>query len=262
MNIAPKHRVSDQHTIRSDARLASAFANIPTLSRPPAPPPRRDEVAFLDRLWECGKQISLRPQERLLPSIAEEVVVLRDGLLAVDATPAEGKLQVLDFLVPGDIVTAPIIRRVPGLAVRAITSARIILFDGDLLAQNVSPRDYWAFLFARCQHQLVRTSIHRLMIGRLEIEPRVASFILASAYSYGFGRGAEATVSLPMSRADIANYLVINSDTLSRTMMKFAVLGLIERVSRHNIRVLDFDGLRKKSPLAHLLAAAPGDNFG
>ena len=100
------------------------------------------------------------------------------------------------------------------------------------------------------------------MIGRLEIEPRVASFILALAYSYGSGHSANTTVSLPMSRADIANYLVINSDTLSRTMMKFAALGLIERISRHNIRVLDIDGLRTRSPLARLLTAAPSVGLG
>jgi len=260
MNFAQKIHVNDHRNFFVNAHRASAFANISSISAPLSP--RKDEVDFLDKLWAYGNQISLRPQQRVLLSDADEVVVLRDGLLAVDATPTKGKLQVLDFLVPGDIVTAPIIRRAPGLAVRAITPARIISLDGSLLEQNVPPQDFWAFLFARCQHQLVRTSLHQLMIGRLEIEPRVASFILALAYSYGAGHGANTTVSLPMSRADIVNYLVINSDTLSRTMMKFAALGLIERMSRHNIRVLDIDGLRTRSPLARLLAAAPGEALG
>jgi hypothetical protein len=58
-----------------------------------------------------------------------------------------------------------------------------------------------------------------------------------------------------MSRTDIANYLVINCDTLSRTMMRFSDCGLIERLSRHAIRVIDLDALKKKSPLASLLSA-------
>jgi CRP/FNR family transcriptional regulator len=260
MNLAQKIRVSDHRNVIVGAHGASAFTSVSPISSPHSP--RGDDADFLDKLWVYGNQISLRPQQRVLLSDADEFVVLRDGLLAVDATPTKGKLQVLDFLVPGDIVTAPIIRRAPGLAVRAITPARIISLDSALLEQNVPPQDFWAFLFSRCQHQLVRTSLHQLMIGRLEIEPRVASFILALAYSYGAGHSADTTVSLPMSRADIANYLVINSDTLSRTMMKFAALGLIERMSRHNIRVLDIDGLRTRSPLARLLAAAPGDALG
>lgn len=58
-----------------------------------------------------------------------------------------------------------------------------------------------------------------------------------------------------MSRNDIANYLVINSDTLSRTMMRFCDCGLIERQSRHAIRVVDLDELSKKSPISSLLFA-------
>jgi CRP-like cAMP-binding protein len=260
MNLAQKIRVNDHRDFIAGAHGASAFTKTSSTSSPPSP--RRDDTDFLDKLCAYGNQISLRPQQRVVLSDTDEVVVLRDGLLAVDATPTKGKLQVLDFLVPGDIVTAPIIRRAPGLAVRAITPARIISLDSALLEQNVPPQNFWAFLFTRCQHQLVRTSLHQLMIGRLEIEPRVASFILALAYSYGAGHRADTTVSLPMSRADIANYLVINSDTLSRTMMKFAALGLIERMSRHNIRVLDIDGLRTRSPLARLLGATPGDVLG
>jgi hypothetical protein len=58
-----------------------------------------------------------------------------------------------------------------------------------------------------------------------------------------------------MSRTDIANYLVINCDTLSRTMMRFCDQGLLERENRHAIRVIDLDALRRKSPLASLLSA-------
>jgi hypothetical protein len=58
-----------------------------------------------------------------------------------------------------------------------------------------------------------------------------------------------------MSRDDIANYLVINCDTLSRTMMKFCDSRLIERESRHAIRIIDLEALKKISPPATLLSA-------
>jgi hypothetical protein len=38
-------------------------------------------------------------------------------------------------------------------------------------------------------------------------------------------------------------------------MMRFCDSGLIERESRHAIRVVDVDALKKKSPLASLLSA-------
>jgi hypothetical protein len=45
----------------------------------------------------------------------------------------------------------------------------------------VPAHDYWTFLIAQCWNQLARMNIHQLMIGRLETEPRVASFILGLA---------------------------------------------------------------------------------
>ncbi|MGB9653876.1 MAG: helix-turn-helix domain-containing protein, partial [Pseudolabrys sp.] len=114
---------------------------------------------------------------------------------------------------------------------------------------------YWAFLVARSLNQLARASIHQLLIGRLETEQRVASFILSLALRNLRKGMRQVSVELPMSRTDIANYLVINCDTLSRTMMRLCDSGLIERHSRHALRVIDLEALRRRSPLASLLSA-------
>ena len=183
------------------------------------------------------------------------MIVLREGMLAIDATPAKGKLQVLDFLVPGDVVSASTVLPTPGISLRVITSASVVLLDPPAADRAAPAHDYWRFLIAQCLNQLARVNIHQLMIGRLETEPRVASFVLGLALRSVREGTREITVELPMSRIDIANYLVINCDTLSRTMMRFCDCGLIERESRHAIRVIDLDALRKKSPLASLLSA-------
>ena len=124
-----------------------------------------------------------------------------------------------------------------------------------LVKVRIPAHDYWTFLIAQCWNQLARMNIHQLMIGRLETEPRVASFILGLALRNIREDTPEISVALPMSRTDIANYLVINCDTLSRAMMRFCDCGLIQRKSRHAIRVIDLDALKKKSPLASLLSA-------
>jgi len=69
----------------------------------------------------CGKGDSL-----YLP--AEKVIVLGEGMLAIDAMPAQGRLQILDFLVAGDAVSASIVLRTPGFSLRAITSALLVSF--------------------------------------------------------------------------------------------------------------------------------------
>jgi CRP/FNR family transcriptional regulator len=217
---------------------------------------KTEAAGFLDAICGQGDCLYLRPQQRVPLPPAGKVIVLREGMLAMDAMPAKGKLQVLDFLVTGDVVSAPTILPAPGVSLRAITSASLVSLDPPAIDRTVPAHDYWAFLIAQCWNQLARVNIHQLMIGRLETEQRVASFVLGLALRNFRAGTPKTTVALPMSRTDIANYLVINCDTLSRTMMRFCDCGLIERESRHAIRVIDLDALRKKSPLASLLSAA------
>ena len=120
--------------------------------------------------------------------------------------------------------------------------------DPPAVDRAVPGHDYWSFLNAQCMYQLARANIHQLMIGRLETEQRVASFILDLALRALREDTPEISVALPMSRTDIANYLVINCDTLSRTMMRFCDCGLLERENRHAIRVVDLDGAKEEIP--------------
>jgi CRP/FNR family transcriptional regulator len=220
------------------------------------PAPGETEVArFIGAVCGQGDCLHLRPQQRVPLPPAEKVIVLREGMLAIDAMPAKGKLQVLDFLVPGDVVSASTVLPTPGVSLRAITSASLVALKHPAIDRAVPAHEYWTFLIAQCLNQLTRVNIHQLMIGRLETEPRVASFILGLALRNVREDTRKISVALPMSRADIANYLVINCDTLSRTMMRFCDGGLIERESRHAIRIIDLDALRSKSPLASLLSA-------
>jgi CRP/FNR family transcriptional regulator len=212
----------------------------------------------MDALCARGDVIQLRPQQRVPLPAAETLVLLREGMLAIDAMPTKGKLQILDFLVAGDVVSASIVLPTRGVSLRSITNTSLVSVDISALELALPLEVYRAFLFAQWRRQLARVNIYQLMIGRLETEPRVATFLLILALQCA--HKVDLTIALPMSRTDIANYLVINSDTLSRTMMRFRALGLIERANRHAVRVLDLEGLRKQSPLSPLLSAVFGSS--
>jgi CRP/FNR family transcriptional regulator len=223
-------------------------------------PDKTGASRFFRQICAEGECLHLHPQQRVPVPWADKMIVLREGMLAVDAMPTKGKLQVLDFLGRGDVVSVSTVLPTSRVSLRAITTASLVVLDSPELCGTVLVQDYWTFLMAQCTNQLTRTYVHQLMIGRLETEPRVASFILALALRSANGDTRSITVALPMSRDDIANYLVINCDTLSRTMMKFCDSGLIERESRHSIRVIDLEALKKKSPLATLLSAVMNDD--
>jgi CRP/FNR family transcriptional regulator, anaerobic regulatory protein len=226
------------------------------LRRGACPAPDETKVArFVETICAEGDWLHLHSQQRVPIPPAGKVIVLREGILAIDAMPATGKLQVLDFVVAGDVVSASTVLPAPGVSLRAITNASLVSLDPPSVNRTAPADEYWTFLVAQCLNQMARINIHQLMIGRLETEARVASFILALALRNIRKDAPEIFVRLPMSRTDIANYLVINCDTLSRTMMRFCNCGLIKRESRHAIRVFDLEALRKKSPLASLMSA-------
>src|SRR5262245_26952882 len=189
----------------------------------PAPPvqstmsPILDEAEvsrIVETIGENGDGVNFRPQQRVPLPPAGRVVILREGMLAIDAMPAKGKLQVLDFLVAGDVVSASTVLPAPGHSLRAITRASLVALDPPAVDRSVPTADYWGFLVAQCLNQMSRASVHQLLIGRLETEQRVASFILSLALRNLRKDAREVLVELPMSRTDIANYLVINCDTL------------------------------------------------
>jgi CRP-like cAMP-binding protein len=216
-------------------------------------------VRLYERISGQGTCLVMRKQQRVSLPPTSKLIMLRQGMLAVDAMADKEKLQVLDFMAPGDVISMSVMISTPKISLRAITETELSVLHGLGPYQDAIVNDCWQFLVGRCFKQLARLNVHQLMIGRLETEARVASFILAFALrsrKRASGDAANAVVELPMSRVDIANYLVINSDTLSRTMMRFCDRGLVQRVNRHALRVVDFDGLKKTTPISSLLVEA------
>jgi CRP/FNR family transcriptional regulator len=70
--------------------------------------------------------------------------------------------------------------------------------------------------------------------------------------------GSNLLLPLPMSRDDIADYLAMNSDTLSRIMMRLESLKIIRRLNRHAVNLIDPQRLGQLSPIRSLLFTALG----
>ena len=91
---------------------------------------KRALARFVDMsLCANGDWLHLRSQQRVPRPPAGKVIVLQEGMLAVDAMPAKGKLQVLDFLVAGDVVSASPFFPRPGSRCERSAMCRLYLLD-------------------------------------------------------------------------------------------------------------------------------------
>ena len=93
-------------------------------------------------------------------------------------------------------------------------------------------------LLAEAQRQMV-------LLGRKAAAERLASFFLSLLERAERASGVpERIFDLPMSRIDIADYLGLTKETVSRMLAHLRSRGLIRLQAQDRVEVLDRDALR------------------
>jgi CRP/FNR family nitrogen fixation transcriptional regulator len=87
---------------------------------------------------------------------------------------------------------------------------------------------------------LVRAQEHLLVLGRQSAIERVAAFLLDMADR----QGGMDRVELPMSRTDIADYLGLTIETVSRVFSKLKEKGAIRLISLRSIEIRKWQALQ------------------
>ncbi len=87
---------------------------------------------------------------------------------------------------------------------------------------------------------LVRAQEHLLVLGRQSAVERVAAFLVDMSERQGGLR----TIELPMSRTDIADYLGLTIETVSRVFSKLRQKGMIRLPSLRGVEILKWQALQ------------------
>ena len=82
-----------------------------------------------------------------------------------------------------------------------------------------------------------------LTTGQRNAIERVVSFLLAFSRRNERSGRDPSTFELPMTRADIADFLGLTFETVSRTFTKLRIMGLIELAQSNQVKLTDMDGL-------------------
>ena len=91
--------------------------------------------------------------------------------------------------------------------------------------------------------ELVAAQEQMLLLGRKTARERLASFLLMQSRQ-GLPCGhSRQRFRLPMTRADIADYLGLTTETVIRTFTKLRSEGLIAIVEHSEVAVCDIDAL-------------------
>lgn len=90
---------------------------------------------------------------------------------------------------------------------------------------------------------LVKAQEHLLVLGRQHAAERVAAFLLDMAAR----QGDLEEFDLPMSRGDVADYLGLTIETVSRVFSRMKDKGIVRLPSLRRVRILKWDTLRTMS---------------
>jgi len=127
---------------------------------------------------------------------------------------ADGRRQISEFFLPGDVfgLEAGVDH---SLSAEAVSDCVLVAIRRSHLAERANQDSATAQkLWSLTLHHLGRSEEHMLLLGRKNASERVAWFLLDMAKRIP----AQGQVDLPMSRQDIADYLGLTIETVSRTM--------------------------------------------
>ena len=179
--------------------------------------------------------------------VANHVYNLTSGTLRLSKLLPDGRRQIAGFLFPGDFLGITM-EDEHAFTVEAIGPAALCRFtrsqfDGFVEAHPHLERR----LYALAAHELAAARQQLVLLGRKTATERVASFLLmlADRYESTLDALSAADVVLPMSRSDIADYLGLRIETVSREITGLKASRLIQLTTTHNIRLIDRERLEQ-----------------
>ena len=166
----------------------------------------------------------------------DSLYVLVQGSFRLSKHLEDGRRQITGFLFPGDFVG---VRSTAASAytAEALEDSRVCHFPHRFLeaiaADSPGVKDR---LIARGQTEYHKAQDHIVLLGKKTAEERVESFLRMVAKSIGVNdEEGYASTPLPMPRQDIADYLGLRLETLSRTLAGLKKKGAIRALSRHSV---------------------------
>ncbi|MES0383010.1 MAG: Crp/Fnr family transcriptional regulator [Hyphomicrobium sp.] len=201
-----------------------------------------------------------RPNQQItLEEGPAEAIFVRTGLLVLRIELPDKRRQILNLLYPRDIFRTSFSPPLPEAALAAAVASEIWRIPSNTFETlpNSDPC-LGALLSRQLAAQQSRANLHVAAIGSLNGEERVASFLIELALRIGSTSPDGIFFQIPLSRTDIADYLALNADTLSRIMSRLKARGIVVQKTRGRVLVPDGKILRDLSPIADALVALHG----
>ena len=172
---------------------------------------------------------------------ADYVYKVMSGAVRSYKLLSDGRRQIGAFHLPGDVFGLEAGDEHRFTAEAIADSVVLVAKKSAIVAHAARDGGLAQALWAVTAGDLERAQDHLLLLGRKNAHERVATFLLEMA-----SRAAATTeIELPMSRQDIADYLGLTIETVSRTLTQLEGEAAIEIPTSRRILLRDRSALRR-----------------
>jgi CRP-like cAMP-binding protein len=245
-------------SVRVDALMQQpagiALRGAPAPDLPTGEPLGREQAAHdgRPRLWAsapevldfAGTTLSCRRGQELYrqSDAADAWYRVVSGLAKEQALMPDGRHQIVDFLLPGDFFGFGSYDR-HQFAVEAVLNGTVLVCYPRREIEMLAERDpsIAMLIYHLAIATMSRSQARTLTLGRTRAPQKVGAFLLEMAERMA-DQHAD-TVTLQMSRYDIADYLGLSVEAVSRAITRLKCRGIIRLTSTRRVRILNPEAL-------------------
>lgn len=204
------------------------------------------ELSELDALDRISSVVSFPPKSLLFDqgAIAGNVFNLIAGVVRLYKSLPDGRRQIVGFALAGDFLGLALMDRY-GVTAEAVTPVKVCRFPRAAFLAFVDSKPHLLRrLHEFAGHELSLAQDQMLLLGRRTAEEKVAAFLLNLQARYGRIGAISVTVPLPMNRQDIADYLGLTIETVSRTLTRMSRAKTV-LIIPDGVRLMDTEHLEQ-----------------
>lgn len=206
----------------------------------------RDDVDRIDQIVASRETLAAGQPLYHAGAPFEALYVIRSGSFKTHTTSEGGELQIMGFHLPGEIIGFDAFsderHQCTAEALEPAGACRLPYNQLERIAGQVPGLQRQ--LMRLISREMRDDHAHMAMMGRNQAISRLALFLHSlSSRQKRLGRSSE-HLTLTMSRADLANYLGLVLETVSRLFGRLQDMGVL-RVRRREVEILDHDRLRE-----------------
>ncbi len=199
-------------------------------------PPSEALSNVLDRL---GTRLAVAKDTEIYAQEDEVEFLYRvvDGVVRTMRLTCDGRRQVGNFYYPGELFGLE-----PGpdhqFSAEALTECNVLAVRRSLVRALAGDRELDRAVLEATRRELQRAQDHVLLLGRKSAREKVAGFLMSLAQQQN-----DNNVQLPMGRQDMADYLGLTIETVSRTLTRLQGDAIVEFPELRRFRVTRWDAL-------------------